>query len=163
MICAVYTNFIIINIFEDEEFSRCRQVVAAKRKSLVQNGFGNKPNATRELTEEEQEKLFETGQFGDHDPLVLQRTLWWFLSLHFGFRARDESRKLCWGDVLLENGSRNRPRTPRLADEERIENTAREHGNWPQKTVLSETVFYWWCQMPSEILQNVREIQARGN
>ena len=57
----------------------------------------------RELTEEEQEKLFETGQFGDHNPLALQRTLWWFLSLHFGFRARDESRKLCWVDVLLEN------------------------------------------------------------
>ena len=90
------------NIFEDEEFSRCRQVLAAKRKSLVQSGRGNKPNATRELTEEEEQKLFETGQFGDHDPLVLQRTLWWFLSLHFGFRARDESRKLCWGDVLHE-------------------------------------------------------------
>ena len=90
------------NIFEDDEFSRSRQVLAAKRKSLVQSGFGNKPNATRELTEEEQEKLFETRQFGEHDPLVLQRTLWWFLFLHFGFRARDESRKLCWGDVLLE-------------------------------------------------------------
>ena len=59
------------NIFEDDEFSRSRQVLAAKRKSLVQSGFGNKPNATRELTEEEQEKLFETRQFGEHDPLVL--------------------------------------------------------------------------------------------
>ena len=82
------------NISEDDEFSRSRQVLAAKRKSLVQSGFGNKPNATRELTEGEREKLFETRQFGEHDPLVLQRTLWWFLSLHFGFRARDESRKL---------------------------------------------------------------------
>ena len=90
------------NIFEDEEFSRCRQVLAAKRKSLVQSGLGNKPNAARELTEKEQNKLFETGQFGDHDPLVLERTLWWFLSLNFGFRARDESRKLCWGDVVLQ-------------------------------------------------------------
>ena len=63
------------NIFEDDEFSRSRQVLAAKRKSLIQSGFGNKPNATRELTEEEQEKLFETRQFGEHDPLVLQRTL----------------------------------------------------------------------------------------
>ena len=38
---------------------------------------------TRKFTEEEQEKLFETGQFGDHDPLALQRTLWWFLFLAF--------------------------------------------------------------------------------
>ena len=35
--------------------------VVAKRKSLFQSGFGNKPNATLELTEEEQEKHFETG------------------------------------------------------------------------------------------------------
>ena len=58
---------LLFNIFEDDEFSRNRQVLAAKRKSLLQSGFGNKPNATRELTEEEQEKLFETRQFGDHD------------------------------------------------------------------------------------------------
>ena len=28
--------------------------------------------------------------------------MWWILSLHFGFRAHDESRKLCWGDVSLQ-------------------------------------------------------------
>ena len=44
------------HIFEDEEFSRCCQVLAAKRKSLVQSGRGNKPNATRELTEEESKR-----------------------------------------------------------------------------------------------------------
>ena len=32
---------------------------------------------------------------------ALQRAMWWFLSLHFGFRARDKSRKLCWGDVIV--------------------------------------------------------------
>ena len=44
---------------------------------------------------------FENGQFGVQDPKSLQRALWWFLSLQFGWRARDESRKLCWGDVGL--------------------------------------------------------------
>ena len=34
---------------------------------------------------------------------MLHRTVWWVLSLHFGFRARDESRKLRWGDIFLEN------------------------------------------------------------
>jgi hypothetical protein len=29
--------------------------------------------------------------------------MWWFLSMHFGFRARDESRKLRWSDVELQN------------------------------------------------------------
>ena len=46
--------------------------------------------------------MFERGEFGDQDPEVLQRTVWWLLSLHFGFRARDESRKLKWGDVNLQ-------------------------------------------------------------
>jgi len=50
-----------------------------------------------------EEKLFESGEFGCHNPEALQRTLWWYFSLHFGFRARDESRKLCWGDLELQN------------------------------------------------------------
>jgi hypothetical protein len=41
------------------------------------------------------------GLFRKHDPEVLQRTVWWVLSLHFGFRAHDESRRLKWGDVSL--------------------------------------------------------------
>ena len=34
---------------------------------------------------------------------VLQKTVWWVLSLHFGFRARDKSRRLKWGDIGLSN------------------------------------------------------------
>jgi integrase len=92
-----------LNILQDEEFRRSREVLAAKRKNLVKQGRGNKPNACRELTTEEEEKLFESGEFGCHNPEALQCTLWWFFSLHFGFRARDESRKLCWGDLELQN------------------------------------------------------------
>ena len=81
--------------------SPCREVLAGKRKNLVHNGKGNCPNAARELTEADEDNLFATGQFGVQDPKPLQRALWWFLSLHFGWRASDESRKLCWGDVGL--------------------------------------------------------------
>ena len=87
----------LINILKDNEFSKSREVLAAKRKNLVRQGKGNHPNATRELTEAEEDALFENGQFSVQDPKSLQRALWWFLSLHFGWRARDESRKLCWG------------------------------------------------------------------
>ena len=91
------------NILVQKEFQMSRKVLAAKRKSLVQKaGKGNRPNATRSLTDEEEDKLFKSGQFGDSSPEVLQRTMWWFLSLHFGFRARDESHKLRWGDVELQ-------------------------------------------------------------
>ena len=57
----------------------------------------------RELTMEEEERLFESGEFVRQNPEALQCTLCWFFSLHFGFRARDESRKLCWGDLELQN------------------------------------------------------------
>ena len=61
---------------------------------------GNKPQAAQAIDADE--ALFEAGEFGDSNPVALQRTVWWFLSLHFGFRARDESRKLRWGDVQLQ-------------------------------------------------------------
>ena len=93
----------LINILKDNEFSKSREVLAAKRKNQFRQGKGNCPNATRELTEAEEDALFENGQFGVQDPKSLQRAFWWFLSLHFGWRARDESRKLCWGDVGLAN------------------------------------------------------------
>ena len=91
------------SIFSCKRYFRCHaKVLAAKQKSLVQKaGKGNRPNATRSLTDEE-DKLFKSGQFNVSSPEALQRAMWWFLSLHFGFRARDESCKLCWGDVKLQ-------------------------------------------------------------
>ena len=89
------------NILQEEEFRRSREVLAAKRKNILKQGRGNKPNACRECTTEEEEKLFESGEFGCHNPEALQCTV--FFSLHFGFRARDESRNLCWGDLELQN------------------------------------------------------------
>ena len=97
------------NILIDREFEKSRQVLAAKRKNLVNEaGKGNKPNATRVLTEDEVEKLFESEQFGCSSPEVLQITIWWFFGLHFGFRARDESRKLRWGDIQIQQDSEGR-------------------------------------------------------
>ena len=91
------------NILKDNEFEKSRKVLAAKRKSLVhEHGKGNKPQAAQAIDEDEEDALFEAGEFGDSNPVALQRTVWWFLSLHFGFRARDESRKLRWGDVQLQ-------------------------------------------------------------
>ena len=81
-----------------KSLSTNREVLSARKRILVvNNAKGNRPQAARELTEAEEDLLFKTGQE------VLQRTVWWVLSLHFGFRARDESRKLQWGDVGLEN------------------------------------------------------------
>ena len=93
-----------MNIMKDDEFAFSRKVLEAKRKNFVVQGKGNRPNATRSLTEEEEEeeKLFQSDAFGTENPIALQRTMWWILSLRFGFRARDESRKLCWVDGSLQ-------------------------------------------------------------
>ena len=47
--------------------------------------------------------MFQIVQFGEDDPEILQRIVWWVLSLYFGFRARDERRRLRWGDAVLKN------------------------------------------------------------
>ena len=52
--------------------------------------FKNKQTA-QAIDEDEEDALFKAGEFGDSNPVTLQRTVWWFLSLHFGFRERDES------------------------------------------------------------------------
>ncbi|KAK3703834.1 hypothetical protein QZH41_012445 [Actinostola sp. cb2023] len=92
------------NILKGDEFKLSREVLGSKRKELVvKYGKGNRPQASRQVLDEEEDKLFATGELGDSNPQVLQRTVWRLLSLHFGFRARDESRRLLWGDVSLEN------------------------------------------------------------
>ena len=60
------------------------------------------PDLRLTIDEDEEDTFFEAGEFGDSNPVALQRTVRWFLSLHFGFRARDESSKLRWGDVQLQ-------------------------------------------------------------
>ena len=91
------------NLIQGDEFKLSREVLSAKREQLVvERGKGNRPQASREVTAVEEDKLFAEGEFGEHNPVALQRTVWWLLALHFGFRARDESRRLQWGDVSLE-------------------------------------------------------------
>ena len=83
-----------MNILKDEVFEEARKDLAAKRKQLPNEGKGNKRNAAKTLSDSDEEQLLTSGQLGDSTPDILQRTVWWFLALHFGSRARDESRKL---------------------------------------------------------------------
>ena len=74
------------NIPKDNEFETPRKVLAAKRKSLVhEHGEGNKPQGAQAIDEDEEDALFEAGEFGHSNPVALQKTVWWFLSLQFDF------------------------------------------------------------------------------
>ena len=89
-----------------------REALYSRRRQLLRDfGNGNRPQAAYPLTDAEEHLMFERGEFGDHDPEVLQRTLWWLMSLHFGFRARDESKRLKWGNLKLQSNveTGNRP------------------------------------------------------
>ena len=88
------------NIRSDKEFEPARRVLAARRKQLVKKGLGNKPCTTRPLTDNEIDKLYEVQYFGLLNPVALQRNVWWVLTISFGFRGRDEARKLLFGAVI---------------------------------------------------------------
>ena len=91
-----------INIKEGELFRKSREVLAARRKQLKKMGKGNKPNATRPLEDSEVEHLYKIGYFGTHDPVTLQRTVWWNFTKQFGHRARNEARQMKFGDVQIK-------------------------------------------------------------
>ena len=63
---------------KDQEFAKSREVLSAARKRdlVVNNAKGNRLQAACELTEDEEDLLFQTGQFGEDDNDVLQRTVW---------------------------------------------------------------------------------------
>ena len=90
------------NLIQSDEFKLPRELSAKRKQLVVERGKGNRLQASREVTAVEEDKLLAEGEFGEHNPVALQRTVWWLLALHFGFRARDESRRLRWGDVSLE-------------------------------------------------------------
>jgi len=46
------------------------------------------------------QKLWDLGIMGTHDPCALTRAVWWRNNF-FGFRGRDEHRKLRWGDITI--------------------------------------------------------------
>jgi hypothetical protein len=70
------------------KLDKCCQL---KKEVVRENAKGNRPQDVCELTVDEEDQLFRLGEFGDSNPEALQHTVWWLLSLHFRFRAQDES------------------------------------------------------------------------
>ena len=148
-----------VNILKDPEFEKSRKVLAAKRKNLVNVGKGNKPQATRALTDDEEDARFLAGEFGDSSPESLQKTMWWFMSMHFGFRARDESRKLCWGDVQLQRDPQDgREMLVWLAERGTKTRTGKEQGH---RRAFQPKFEY--CEMSGSFLQEVSKSPPSNN
>ena len=82
----------------------------AKRKQLRLSGKVDRPNKVLSLTKDELEMFWSKKQLGDHSPKALLRTVWLMNTMHFGWRARDEHRKVLLRDLEIrqEEGSERR-------------------------------------------------------
>jgi len=87
------------SLFNDKEFAKSRATLESKRKQLRQQGKGRRPNKTLGLNEDYMEKLWSTKQLGDHCPGALIRTARLNNTMHFGWRARDERRRVLLRDL----------------------------------------------------------------
>ena len=96
-----------VNVLKDKIFEKSRRVLAARRRKLKRDGFGGRPNATRELSLVEIDRLWTEGYFGTTTGVQVQRALWWALSIHCGWRGCDEARQLLWGDIILQRNESN--------------------------------------------------------
>ena len=96
------------SIITDKEFKGARRVLDTKRKELRKQGKGRKEHASDALKQHDEDVLWSTNQLGDHSPAVLLRTVWFFNTMHFGWRGNDEHRRTCLGDFHIskdENGT----------------------------------------------------------
>ena len=98
------------NIIQDKIFESSREALESKRKQLRLSGKGTRPNKALGLTNDELEKFWSEKQLGDHSPEALLRTVWLNNTMHFGWCARDEHRKVLLGDLEIrqEEGGEGR-------------------------------------------------------
>ena len=68
-----------LNVNSGPQFDKWREILKAKQKQLKGLGYGNKPNASDELTDEDINKLFDSSLLGVYSPLALLN----FLHLNF--------------------------------------------------------------------------------
>lgn len=89
------------SLLKDIQFSKSRATLETKRKQLRLEGKGRRPNKALGLDKDEMEKLWSQKQLGNHSPEALIRTIWFNNTIHFGWRARDEHRKVLFGDLQI--------------------------------------------------------------
>ena len=78
-----------LNILKNREFLKSREVLLSKKKQLVfEEARVNRPYAAKELSNAEEDLSFRTGEFGAENPEALH--------------ARDKSKKINWGDIVLQ-------------------------------------------------------------
>ena len=80
------------SIVSGSEFYSSNATPKGKATILREKGKGSRPKASKPLTKEEENELWEKGKLGDSDPETLLHTVWHVFTQHLGFRGRQEHR-----------------------------------------------------------------------
>ena len=85
---------------DSDEFSVCKQQLAAECKNLFAEGKGTQPNKSNELTPIEVDMFFERRVAGNHHPEALRNALVIFVTM-LGRRGSQELRDTLFGDLKI--------------------------------------------------------------
>ena len=69
---------------EGVSFAKSRKVLSSRKKELTKLGKGNKLNAAGPISTEEVDLLSQGEYFGMKTPVLLQWTVLWYVTQHFG-------------------------------------------------------------------------------
>ena len=83
-----------IDLFKDTAFTPFQATLDGEMKRLQSAGLGSKKRQAEVITEEEEEKLWSTGQLGDSSPQQLLNTILYYCGLYFALRSGKEHRQL---------------------------------------------------------------------
>ena len=87
-------NGMNIDFYQDPEFADFRQSLDAEMKRLQGSGLGSQKNQAAPLTEQNEEKLWQVGVLGAHNPQALLNTMIYMNGLYFALPSGDEHRQL---------------------------------------------------------------------
>ena len=100
IICGIF-RFIRLNgnpeadFFKDKQFTQSCSVLDLEMKRLKAHGIGSIKRKAEPLTLEEEEILWNKGILGDHSPLALLNTVFFFQNgVNFALRSGSEHRAL---------------------------------------------------------------------
>lgn len=98
-------NLYPISIITDKAFYRFRELLNAKKTMLKKTGLGRKGNASELIDANDDQKLIDHGQLGDHSPRALLTTIFYTFGKGFGLRGRDEHRNMRFQDVEIKTAN----------------------------------------------------------
>lgn len=90
-----------LSIVRDREFFSSKLVLEGKAKQLRQS---KRPNKSRQVSQQEEEILWESGKFRCKSPVTLIQTMWCLLTQHFGLRGRQEHHGMRMEDFRFVKG-----------------------------------------------------------